>query len=85
MPTSGTPLTRPTAGPVLLIVPGSRASADIRKSLYVASSALPRLRPLDHCSDRLRVEGLAALLPIASNGDFWTRQRPNRLWPAWWG
>src|SRR5215510_11539476 len=39
----GTPLTRPTAGPVLLIVPGSWASADIRKSLYVASSALSRL------------------------------------------
>ena len=29
-PLLGTPLTRPTAGPVLLIVPASWASADIR-------------------------------------------------------
>ena len=39
----GTSLNRPTAGPVLIIVPGSWVSADIRKSLCVASSALPRL------------------------------------------
>src|SRR5262245_48128084 len=59
------PLTRPTAGPVLLNVPGSWVSADIRKSMCVASSALPRLRSLDHCAGAVRVEGLAALVAAA--------------------
>src|SRR5689334_12230795 len=35
------------------------------RSMRVASSALPRLWPFDHCADALWVEGLTALVAVA--------------------